>query len=162
MTPLQAVFSIVIGFAMDYTGTCYVMFGMCATLIFVSLSTAYGASSLGLSYTVGIVFVFMQSATYNLKYTFVNEMYDPFNFGKLVGFIGICGGIGVYINAPISSGTNYTRVFLAYVFVAVFMALLTAFLFWRQKTGITHKTIEGVAQKHRDINQPKEEDVTPV
>eukprot|EP01055_Gregarina_sp_Pseudo9_P005784 Gregarina_sp_Pseudo_9__5783@NODE_863_length_2121_cov_326_570125_g811_i0_p1_GENE_NODE_863_length_2121_cov_326_570125_g811_i0NODE_863_length_2121_cov_326_570125_g811_i0_p1_ORF_typecomplete_len552_score160_60MFS_1/PF07690_16/7_2e02MFS_1/PF07690_16/3_1e23MFS_1/PF07690_16/5_2e07Sugar_tr/PF00083_24/1_3e18MFS_4/PF06779_14/0_0002MFS_4/PF06779_14/1_8e04MtrD/PF04207_12/0_071MtrD/PF04207_12/1_1e02Phage_holin_3_1/PF05106_12/0_85Phage_holin_3_1/PF05106_12/66Phage_holin_3_1/PF05106_12/3_1e03_NODE_863_length_2 len=154
MTPLQAVFSIVIGFIMDYTGTCLVMFGMSATLIFVSLSVGYGAERLALQYAVGIVFVFMQSATYNLKFTFVNEMYDPFNFGKLVGLLGVMGGVGVYINTPISSSTNYKLVFTIYVAVAAFMAVCTTFIFVRQRQGVTHKTLEGIKQKNRGAKQP--------
>eukprot|EP01054_Gregarina_sp_Poly1_P008482 Gregarina_sp_Poly_1__8481@NODE_4_length_26097_cov_247_784211_g3_i0_p5_GENE_NODE_4_length_26097_cov_247_784211_g3_i0NODE_4_length_26097_cov_247_784211_g3_i0_p5_ORF_typecomplete_len526_score53_30MFS_1/PF07690_16/1e03MFS_1/PF07690_16/4_4e21MFS_1/PF07690_16/3_8e06Sugar_tr/PF00083_24/2e10MFS_4/PF06779_14/6_9e05MFS_4/PF06779_14/1_1e02MFS_4/PF06779_14/8_5e02PgaD/PF13994_6/6_7PgaD/PF13994_6/0_8PgaD/PF13994_6/8_8e02TLC/PF03219_14/2_1e02TLC/PF03219_14/1e02TLC/PF03219_14/0_0085_NODE_4_length_26097_cov_247_ len=150
MTPLQALFSIVVGFIMDYTGTCFVMFGMSATLMFVSLSVGYGAERLVLQYFVGVVFVFMQSATYNLKFTFVNEMYDPFNFGKLVGLLGIMGGVGVYINAPISSSTRYQLILTIYVGVAAFMGLCTAFLFLRQRRGVTHKTLEGIRQKHRD------------
>lgn len=149
MTPLQAVFSVVIGFIMDYTGTCLVMYGMGATLIFVSLSVAYGAHVLALQYVVGALFVFMQSATYNVKFTFVNEMYDPFNFGKLVGLLGIMGGIGVYINAPIASSTNYKVIFTVYAGVAAFMILCAVFLYARQRRGVTHKTLEGIKQKNR-------------
>eukprot|EP01056_Protomagalhaensia_sp_Gyna25_P000095 Protomagalhaensia_sp_Gyna_25__94@NODE_1048_length_2254_cov_171_526411_g835_i0_p1_GENE_NODE_1048_length_2254_cov_171_526411_g835_i0NODE_1048_length_2254_cov_171_526411_g835_i0_p1_ORF_typecomplete_len534_score83_76MFS_1/PF07690_16/1_7e03MFS_1/PF07690_16/4e15MFS_1/PF07690_16/7_7e08Sugar_tr/PF00083_24/4_7e02Sugar_tr/PF00083_24/2_3e10_NODE_1048_length_2254_cov_171_526411_g835_i04322033 len=141
MTPLQAIFSIVIGFAMDYTGTCYVMYGMAATLAFVSLSAGLGPEIQGLQYTVAVVFNFMQSASFNVKYTYVNEMYDPFNFGKLVGVLGIVGGIGVYWNAPITSSTRYKLIFLLFTGIAVFMAILTTFLFIRQKKGVTYKKL---------------------
>eukprot|EP01057_Protomagalhaensia_wolfi_P000351 Protomagalhaensia_wolfi_Nauph_80__350@NODE_1195_length_1665_cov_26_830258_g917_i0_p1_GENE_NODE_1195_length_1665_cov_26_830258_g917_i0NODE_1195_length_1665_cov_26_830258_g917_i0_p1_ORF_typecomplete_len487_score123_70MFS_1/PF07690_16/9_3e17MFS_1/PF07690_16/1_8e08_NODE_1195_length_1665_cov_26_830258_g917_i01951463 len=141
MTPLQAVFSIIIGFAMDYTGTCYVMYGMAATIAFVSLSAGLGPQVEGLQYTVAVVFNFMQSASFNVKYTYVNEMYDPYNFGKLVGVLGIVGGIGVYWNAPITASTRYKLIFLLFTGVAVFMGILTTFLLIRQKKGVTYKKL---------------------
>lgn len=140
MTPLQAPFSVVIGFAMDYTGTCLVMYFMCAALVFVSASAAISPNRMPLQRAVAIIFVFSQSATYNIKYTFVNETFDPYNFGKLVGFLGILGGVGVYVNAPIVSAGNHRIVFLVYMGVAMFMSLITSFLYLRKRRGKTQKT----------------------
>lgn len=151
LTPLQGPFSFIIGFLMDYSGTTLIMMIMGLSLIFVNLACGLGSDIIPLSKTVAIWFIFVQSATYNVKYTFVNEMYDPFNFGKLVGVLGIAGGIGVYCSNPLVELTNYKTIFIALTAVAVLMIIQTVIIFYRQWNGITHKTIKPVTQKYGSI-----------
>lgn len=100
-------------------------------------------------YVVAVWFVFIQSATYNVKYTFVGEMYDPYNFGKLVGTIGIFGGIGVYASAPMTSNENYRLMFGILASLSLLMMLFSFFLNMRQVKGHNHKTVKGIEQTHR-------------
>lgn len=152
LTPLQGPFSFVIGFLMDYTGTTIVMLIMGLTLIFVSLSCAYGADITGLHKVVAVWFIFVQSATYNVKYTFVTEMYDPYNFGKLVGVLGIAGGVGVYCSNPLVESTHYATIFKALTALAGCMIIMTIVIFIRQYMGIHHKTSKPIKQTHRVVN----------
>ncbi|EZG66552.1 major facilitator family transporter [Gregarina niphandrodes] len=152
LTPMQGPFSFVIGFCMDYTGTTLVMFVMGVTLIFVNQTCAWASENESLMRFTAVWFIFIQSATYNIKYTFVNEMYDPFNFGKLVGVLGIAGGIGVYCSDPLVKSTEYNTILNALTGVAAFMLVLTGFVFIRQMKGVTHKTVRAVEQKHRQVN----------
>lgn len=138
--PSQAVWALLVGFLCDKFRTGWVMIFMCLCLCLV-----YGLSlkpeSLVSSYIAACILIISQCAIFEVKYTYIGEMFDPYNYGKLVGCLGVIGGIGTFLNIPVASGSNYRAVFLAYVIILPFMAMIAYFLLWRQKRGITHKTL---------------------
>eukprot|EP01053_Blabericola_migrator_P004168 Blabericola_migrator_1__4167@NODE_2274_length_3020_cov_422_052828_g1431_i0_p1_GENE_NODE_2274_length_3020_cov_422_052828_g1431_i0NODE_2274_length_3020_cov_422_052828_g1431_i0_p1_ORF_typecomplete_len556_score95_58MFS_1/PF07690_16/32MFS_1/PF07690_16/9e13MFS_1/PF07690_16/1e08Sugar_tr/PF00083_24/1_6e09Patched/PF02460_18/0_0021CcmD/PF04995_14/1_4e02CcmD/PF04995_14/0_34NDUF_B12/PF08122_12/1_2Wzy_C_2/PF11846_8/11Wzy_C_2/PF11846_8/4_6e02Wzy_C_2/PF11846_8/4_7e02_NODE_2274_length_3020_cov_422_052828_g1431_ len=141
--PSQALWSLLAGYLCDVYRTGYVMLGLCACLCLccgLSLKT----SSAGLQYFASTLLIVSQSAIFEVKYTYVGEMFDPYNYGKLVGCLGVIGGVGTFLNIPVSAGTDYNRVFIAYCITAPVLGLVAMWLVWRQKRGVTYKSLPEV------------------
>lgn len=138
--PTQAIWTIAIGFLTDYTRTPWIMCVMCSCLMGI-YAISYSSAKLWAHLLACVVFTITQGAIFEVKFTFVSEMFDPYNYGKLVGFLGVLGGLGTFTNIPISSSQNTGTVFLVYVCSMPILTGLAYFLGRRQQRGVTYKTL---------------------
>ncbi|EZG78430.1 major facilitator family transporter [Gregarina niphandrodes] len=140
--PTQAFWALCVGVIADWFCTAYLMIGMCLFLEMSFILTICATCPTGWEhYLACSILVISQCAIFEVKYTYVAEMFDPYNFGKLVGFLGVVGGCATFLNIPVVSTSNYRTVFIIYCSVLPVCAALTAFLRWRQLHGVTYKTV---------------------
>lgn len=107
---------------------------------------------LWLQYLGASILVCSQSALFEVKFTYVQEMFDPYNYGKLVGLLGVVGGLGTFVNIGMSGVADFTRVFIAYICVVAVELVLVGYLGYRQRVQkVSYKTLP---ETEADRNSP--------
>lgn len=137
--PTQAAWSIAVGFLCQYVPTLAVMLGMCITFEFVLVMSLFPKVT-ALQYFSATLLIITQCAVFEVKYTFVAELFDPYNYGKLVGLNGLIGGIGTTLCLATIYIRPYWKVYTIYLCLTPIAAGIVLVLIWRRSKGISYKT----------------------
>lgn len=138
--PTQAVWALGVGVMCDFLSTPTVMAGMCVALATV-FALCLAPNVLSLQYIAATLLIVTQPALFEVKFSWVEKLFDPYNYGKLVGMLGVAGGIGTFVNIPASNHRNYRLMFVVYLCLLPLTLIQALYLSYRQhKLGIHYRT----------------------